>query len=88
MNRVYYSVYDSKAERFLPPFLTENDATAKRLFCRACSDEDHDFHRFAEDYTLFRLGEFDEVEGILIPEEKPQSIIRAIHTPRLEVSNG
>lgn len=55
-----YTVYDVKAELYLTPFFERNDATALRSFKQACTDPSHGFCRHAEDYTLFRIGEFNE----------------------------
>lgn len=71
MNRQsFYSIYDSKAEAFLPPFLAANIATAKRLVLQAAVDPTHQFHQFAADYTLFEVGEWDENEGLLLPHDR------------------
>lgn len=62
-----FSVRDQKAEAYLNPIVTETDAVAIRMFDRACRDETHDFHQHAEDYILFKVGEFDRTTGELIP---------------------
>ena len=51
-----YTIYDSKAEAYLTPFFTDTDATAVRIFTSAATDEQHHFHKYAEDYTLFAIG--------------------------------
>ncbi|AXL14743.1 nonstructural protein [Microviridae sp.] len=60
-----FSIYDSKAQAFLTPFFSKNDATAIRDFAHAANQESHSFHRNAGDYTLVALGEWDEQEGIV-----------------------
>ena len=72
-----YSVFDSKAEQFTPPFSAGNDALAVRVFSGACSEPTHDFHRHAEDFTLFKVGEFDQEKGVIVPCS-PESIVTAI----------
>ena len=56
-----FTVYDSKAEAFLQPFFSQSRGTAIRSFSEAANDEKHQFHRHAGDFTLFELGEFDQL---------------------------
>lgn len=62
-----YSVYDSKGKFFDKPFIQRNSADAVRGFEMAVNEEKHDtmIRRFPADYTLFELGEWDELEGII-----------------------
>ncbi|AXH75849.1 MAG: nonstructural protein [Microviridae sp.] len=66
-----YTVYDSKAEAYLPPFYAPTDGSALRSFATAAQTPDHEFHKFASDYTLFAIGTFDD-----------QSATIEYHTPR------
>lgn len=63
MKQVVCSVYDSKAEAFMQPFFCVSRGVAVRMFMDAASDEGHEFAKHAADYTLFELGEFDQVTG-------------------------
>ena len=58
-----FSVYDSKAEAFLPPFFCATRAVGVRIFSSAANDVEHQFSRFAGDFTLFEFGSFDEAVG-------------------------
>lgn len=60
-----YSIRDQKAEMFLQPFFAVNEAVAKRSFVTAAMDESHDFNRFSEDYSLWEIGEFDGLAGVV-----------------------
>lgn len=60
-----YAIYDSKAEGYSQPFFCINDAIAGRMFGDACNDESADISRHPEDYTLFKIGEWNSVEGKL-----------------------
>ena len=64
-----YSVFDSKADAYLQPFFAPTRGVAVRMFETAAQDVAHDFHRHAGDFTLFEIGEFDEVKGTLVPYE-------------------
>lgn len=69
-----YSVYDVKAKAYLPPFFAPTDGVAIRLVTAAVNDANHDFHKFVEDYSLFRLGHWSEKSGALKPSV-PEKLI-------------
>lgn len=58
-----YSVYDSKAEAFKPPFVAVSRGVAVRMIRAAAMDEATELHKFGADFTLFEIGEFDERTG-------------------------
>ncbi len=71
MNFKVYSVYDSKAKAFLPPFYLPMEGMAVRTFSDCINSDSHQFGAHPEDYGLFTLGEFDDQSGIMdtiIPE--------------------
>lgn len=74
-----YSIYDSKAEAYLTPVFMPNDGTA----IRAMSDKllenetDNNLWRHAEDYTLFRVGQWEEEEGDILGHT-PISVVTVI----------
>lgn len=55
-----YTVHDSKAEAFLPPFILHNPGLALRMFGNSINSNEHAFAKNPSDYTLFCLGEFDD----------------------------
>lgn len=69
-----YSVYDAAAEAFLRPFFAPNDKLAIRAFADTVADPTHDFARHHADYTLFRLGEFDQSSGKITVEPTPKNL--------------
>lgn len=60
-----YSVYDSKVASFLTPFFSKNNATATRAFARAAGNPQSDIGAFPADFTLFKIGTFSELCGII-----------------------
>jgi len=72
-----FSVFDSKAECFLRPIMSETRGLALRAFSDAVNDPSHDMHKHAEDYTLFCVGSFDQVTGE-VQAWAPESIATAI----------
>ncbi len=59
-----FSIFDSKAEAFIQPWYSQTLGTAVRSFEQAVNQPDSDFHKFAGDYTLFHLGDFDQANGL------------------------
>lgn len=73
--KLVFSVYDSKAEAFLQPMFFVTRAVAVRAFGAAVRDDVHEFSKFAEDYTLFELGSFDEEAGKFELHDAPKAIV-------------
>lgn len=73
----YYTVYDSKAEKYLPPFQAATPAAATRALSAAIRDSSHDFHKFAEDYSLFEIALWDEDSGLITAYDAPKHIVNA-----------
>lgn len=58
-----YSVFDLKANAFMPIFFAVNDAVAIRSFIAACTDDGHNFASTPEDYCLYHVGTFNDETG-------------------------
>lgn len=69
-----FSVHDSKADAFLPPFILPRIAQAQRVFADCINSPDHQFGAHPADYTLFRLGQFDDSQGQFLLERYKQSL--------------
>ena len=76
MKKIYYAVYDRKAEIFSQPFLEIKDGTAIRAIQDiVINNKDHAFAKHPSDFSLHRLGEFDEMSGVISGQDKPNKII-------------
>ncbi len=60
MHQIMFTIYDSKAEAYLPPFFLPTEGMAARTFQECCNSADHQFGKHPHDYTLFKLGTFDD----------------------------
>lgn len=69
-----FSVYDSAAKAFLEPFFAPTVDVAIRMFRRLLQNEDHQFRKFPEDYTLFQLGCFHQDTGLLEALPTPHNL--------------
>lgn len=49
-----YSIWDSKAEEFAPPFVAKNDAMASRMFLQSIKNIP-----YADDMVLYCLGNYN-----------------------------
>lgn len=72
-----YSVFDSKVKVFDPPFLMRNAAEALRSFNLAVNHESNKNGKiatFPADYTLFEIGEWNDLNGTMIMYEAKTSL--------------
>lgn len=74
MSTNVYSVYDSKADAFLPPFIAPTDQVAIRMVTAEVLNDGTNLNRFPGDYTLFALGEWKQETGELIPYQAHKNI--------------
>ncbi len=71
MKQRAFTVYDNKAECYLPPFFTPEVGQATREFANAINSSSHAFARNPEDYTLTEVGTFDDNTGLLAALDQP-----------------
>lgn len=81
-----FSVYDSKAASFSPPFFVPAVGVATRSFSDVANDPTTDICKHPEDYTLYSLGTFDS-NLATFDLGKPSALITAssCKQPKLEV---
>ena len=72
-----FTVYDNKAKYYLKPFVVENRGEALRQFIDVCNDPQHAFYKWAEDFTLLEIGDWDSAAGQVVPYQKTEPIARA-----------
>jgi len=68
-----FTIYDSKAGAYLPPFFLPQRGMALRTFGDCINDDTHQFSKHPEDYTLMSLGTFDDQSALAITTA-PESI--------------
>lgn len=64
-----FSVYDIKAEAYLPPFFLPTVGMAVRTFADCARSKDHQFGKNPEDYILYELGTFDDSSGVVTSDK-------------------
>lgn len=72
----FYALYDSKIEGYLTPFTMKADGQAKRAMMDALQNNNTDVGKHPEDFSLFRLGAFDEETGLIDACEPPVCVCK------------
>lgn len=65
-----FTIYDEKAQAYLAPFHFQNIGEANRAMCDLLADDQHPFSRHAEDYTLYSIGEYDNLTAELTSDKQ------------------
>jgi hypothetical protein len=80
-----YSIYDSAAKAYAQPFFVQNDAIALRMFMNMVnSEEANEIKHHPEQFTLFKIGTFDDQCGSLKPMETPVPLSKAIELQQID----
>lgn len=58
-----YVLFDSKVQAYMQPFYMRADGEAVRAVLQASRDPNVNFHQYPADFTLFRIGEYDDGSG-------------------------
>lgn len=73
-----YAIHDAKAQRYTTPFQHPNDEAAMREFSDNAINPDYPFIKHPADYSLFRIGTYDDSLALATPEAPPQHLITAL----------
>lgn len=73
-----YSMYDSKALTWSPPFLAESDAVACRMVSDIVTDTDTIVGRHPMDFRLYCVGQWDNAKASLRGIEPAEHVVDAI----------
>lgn len=69
-----YTIYDSKALTYSPPFFAVAHGSAIRMVMDTANDPNTTLGRHPADYTLFCVGLFDDQAGRMVPHEVREHI--------------
>lgn len=72
-----YAVYDAAVKAFNAPFYFRSRGEAIRSFTEAVSDEKSNFFKYASDYNMFYLGEWNDADGCFVCPVAPERVISA-----------
>jgi len=69
MNMTMYSLYDTAAVVYMRPFFCQADGQAMRMFTDLVLDAEHEVGRHPEDYSLCRIGRWNDATAKLDNED-------------------
>lgn len=76
MKKSVYSVYDSATSVYGEPRLFMSDDEVKRCAISIFTGDPNPISQHPEDYTLFRVAEFDDQTGAIVPLDAIEPTIR------------
>lgn len=90
-----YSIYDTASGLYSRPFFCQSDQEALRSFSDISTDAEHPIGKHPEDYSLFRIGIFNDSNGNLQNEDNDNlaqalelvSAVRNVNRDKLETLN-
>lgn len=71
MTQLVFAIWDGAAGAYSQPFFAVKNEVALRMFNSACSDKASNLFKYPEQFTLFRLGSFDDNLGTFENEKAP-----------------
>lgn len=72
-----YAIHDSKACAYANPFPMHTDGLAIRSFMQACLSQETNFSKYPLDFTLFRIGTYDDETSLIKSEAPPEMLLTA-----------
>ncbi len=64
-----YSIYDTASATYQKPIFSRADGEIMREFQNICVDKEHPCGQHPEDYSLIRIGNFNDQTGLVINED-------------------
>lgn len=75
---IMFAIHDSAAKAYISPFALPHPDLAKRTFANCAQDPNHQFNKYAADFTLFAIGHFDTDTGIIEPYTTHENLGKAL----------
>ncbi len=70
MKQNIYTIYDTASGLYMRPFFDQADGAAIRAFSNIATDESHEVGKHPEDYSLFRIGIYDDNTAVITAETR------------------
>lgn len=70
MTSKIFLIYDKKAQMYFQPSFHLNKAIALRAFTEVANDPKTNLCKYPSDFSIWIVGEWDELEGKIIPYPK------------------
>ena len=78
MIQYMFTVRDDKAEAYFQPFFVTNENLAIRAMKDCIADDNHQFSKHTEDFSLYALGTYDDSQGKFELLDKPTHLANLI----------
>jgi hypothetical protein len=79
-----YSIYDEKAQAYLEPVYFNHVGEVVRMFTSVVNNPKSNISLYPEDYTLYQLGEYDNVAGVFNNLKAPLFVARATDLKKVD----
>lgn len=79
-----YTLFDSKALTYHPPFFTHTDGAAVRMVGDLVADPNTSVGRHPADYVLYFVGTYDDSNGQLWPEQPLRHVMDAVALVKIQ----
>lgn len=86
--RKVFTVWDSKVETHLDPFIALNMGEATRIMEDMVNHQQGPFAKYSEDFTLFEIGDYDDEAGRYEMYEAKKAICTLIELRKGEKTTG
>lgn len=82
-----FAFFDMKISKYICPFFSESPADAERVATNLVrSREAANFYNFPSDFSLYCLGDYDDVTGLLTGNQVPLFVVSCGSLCRLKPS--
>lgn len=72
-----YTIYDTATAAYMRPMFMDSDGQAMRIFSDVAVDAEHEIGKHPEDYSLVRIGVWDNATAKYAEEDK-QTLITGL----------
>lgn len=76
--KLMFAVLDKAAQLYMAPFFVVAEGVAVRDFMDEANNPSSLLSKHAKDFSLYRLGSFDDVTGSVFLHPEPQYVISAV----------
>ncbi len=73
-----YCIFDTASGIYQRPYFVGSDNEATRAFADLVSETEHPVGKHPEDYSLFRVGNFNDVKGVLSGDDLKECIMTGL----------
>jgi len=89
---IAYSIFDKKVGSYMRPAFAKSVIEVQRSIEQSVKDKGSSLCLFPADFALYKVGSFDDEEGVFIFQSKPEFILEVVDyvnpLERKDVSNG